>query len=87
MQMITPTATGRNSTLINIVDDIDSENAVMAASPITRPKVPASVDRRPTITIGIQLQTNEEKGASVRTTVYSVSPDNSVMKLSQQQDV
>ena len=47
MQIITPAATGENNKLINSVLDVVTENAVMAISPITRPKVPASVAKSP----------------------------------------
>ena len=44
---MTPAATGENKILINSVLDVVTEKAVMAISPITRPKVPASVARSP----------------------------------------
>jgi hypothetical protein len=47
MHTITPPATGENKTFINRVLDVPSEKYVIAMSPITRPKVPASVAKRP----------------------------------------
>ena len=47
MQIITPAATGENNKLINSVLDVLTENAVIAISPITLPKVPASVASSP----------------------------------------
>jgi hypothetical protein len=47
MHTITPPATGENKTFINRVLEVPSEKYVIAMSPITRPKVPASVAKRP----------------------------------------
>ena len=47
MQIMMPAATGENKMFINLVPEVPTEKPVMAMSPMTRPKVPASVASSP----------------------------------------
>lgn len=47
MQIMIPAATGENKMFISLVPELPTEKPVMAMSPMTRPRVPASVASSP----------------------------------------